>query len=829
MTADSNGIAQLTTTIALNPPELRPHFPYAGILPGNQIQAAPGGQLALVNSIIDLANSSLPVKRRRFHCRSYSTDCTDTNCSGATGGSIALQFTPTANAPLAFTPDGGLLSYGSVPDTTLTWGFIGNGDYAQYAGDVQACAFEMAGTFLRADQSALTGGQRAAAILLTGFGDETNSAYVERPGTYEYAAGFANYSGLNFRSPQTGRSFVAGVDTGSYPLMPNSKYYVRSGGVSGIHQAAVLTSPMNLNLYGYPFTFTSYALSYLDSQTYDSRTDGSLVLPVPAGFTQEFSRMKFLCSGGLDNAQLPSTSVTKHMTYWDVNIIPQSIQFAPQTNENCSTASRFLVLGVQTSLPFIPQSIHATLGFKPNGNLVTAADAVEGVNSRFALPGMLNLQGSGTSLYPLSTASDGYFNNWENSQRPQTGFFTFAGKLRTPFFGDVKVQLLVTPSQSGGMPEVGLAGGWPGADSTGADMGWDEGSNNYFNTTTFDPQQYGFPSAAGDSGSYVNFKQEQYHARAQRNWIDVAQFDYPLLWDPVLRRFTGFADAVVKLPVIDVNSRLKNLSPGGIDFDFQQDISVQLPVLKTLDFINDAEGEINGPLGSVSNALRQVFGSALDSSGLTSGFDSLQNTLNEAADSFFRPVLQPALQGPINDLYNALAASAAAHPGNPQAFLATIPTILGTITNEVGQAISAINGVAGETNTILGKLNSTLNDVDDTLGLFDRMLTKDTNGNRPVISVIVQKVASDQGPLLGFAASLGDSVVNDALQDEQPTLDEVQQDLESLKTQFDDLRSDITNGTGDICGAIGQVTNQTAQLQTMLQQAVMGRLKRRNR
>ena len=179
------------------------------------------------------------------------------------------------------------------------------------------------------------------------------------------------------------------------------------------------------------------------------------------------------------------------------------------------------------------------------------------------------------------------------------------------------------------------------------------------------------------------------------------------------------------------------------------------------------------------------------------------------------------MQGPVNDLYNALAASAAAHPGNPQAFLATIPTILGQVTNEVGKVVSGINGVAGETNTILGKLNSTLNDVDDTLGLFDRMLTKDTNGNRPVITVIVQNVASDQGPLLGFAANLGDSVVNDALQDEQPTLDEVQQDLESLKMQFDELRSDITNETGDICGSLGEITNETGQLQTMLQQAVM--------
>jgi hypothetical protein len=302
----------------------------------------------------------------------------------------------------------------------------------------------------------------------------------------------------------------------------------------------------------------------------------------------------------------------------------------------------------------------------------------------------------------------------------------------------------------------------------------------------------------------------------------VAQFDYPLEWDPVLRRLTGFADSTVTLPVIDVNSRLKNLSPGGIDFDFQQDLNVQLPVLKTLDFVNDAEGEINGPLSSVSNALRQVFGSALNTSGLTSGFDSLQKTLNEDATGFFRPILQPLLQKPVDDLYNALASSAAAHAGNPQAFLTRIPMIVGQITNEIGQAVSGINGIASQTNSVIGTINSTLNDVDDTLGLFDRILTKDTNGNRPVVSVIIQKVANDQSPLLGIAGDLGDNIVNAALQDEESTLDEIQQDLEGLKTQFDELKSDVTNGTGDITASLGEITNETGQLNTMVQQAAMG-------
>src|ERR1035441_8328126 len=40
VTADSNGVAQITAQLALNPPELRPHFPYSGSAPGNQVPTA---------------------------------------------------------------------------------------------------------------------------------------------------------------------------------------------------------------------------------------------------------------------------------------------------------------------------------------------------------------------------------------------------------------------------------------------------------------------------------------------------------------------------------------------------------------------------------------------------------------------------------------------------------------------------------------------------------------------------------------------------------------------------------------------------------------------
>ncbi|MDB6020348.1 MAG: hypothetical protein JWQ04_205 [Pedosphaera sp.] len=252
----------------------------------------------------------------------------------------------------------------------------------------------------------------------------------------------------------------------------------------------------------------------------------------------------------------------------------------------------------------------------------------------------------------------------EEPNRPEARFFTFAGKLRTPFFGDIKVQLLITPSSGGGStPVIGLAGGWPEPDGNGADMGWNINKANFFNTTSFDPQQYGYPLAAGSVGNYINSTNEMFHPRAQRNWLDVAQFDYPLQWDPVLRQFHGFAEGKVSLLVLDLNSSLKHLSPGNIDFDFSQDLNVQLPGLKTLDLANDAVNELNGPLSSLSNALRQVFGQELDTTGLTRGFQSLQKTLREGASDFFQPILQPALQGAVNDLDANLAKFRRRAPG----------------------------------------------------------------------------------------------------------------------------------------------------------------------
>ena len=814
---DANGAALLTLQATLQETEFRPHFPYLSTPVGGHVPVV-GGVLTISNDFVVPAASYLllagpvPVP--------YARDCPpEGGCSSSpTIGPQVLAFTAPPGhlglGELGFTPDGGLLAEGTIPAANLTWGFAGGADYCQRTSDVSAGAYHVPGTFLRGDQTQQVDTQRPAVLLFTGWGQPANAAYSERPYSAAYDDGFANYAGLNFRAPVSGRSFIAGMNAGPYPLTARSKYYVRYGGVSGIHEAA--SFPANLALYGYAFSFQTYRLSYLDSANWESRTDGKVALPFPSAFDVEFERMKFLCRGNLDSAQLPANISAKHLAYWNTDLKPLTLQFKPTTGDPCSLTTRYLVLGIETKLPFIPQAFQAALAFKKNGNLANDLTAVEGVDSRFAVPANLSLQGSGGSFYPLTTAAEGYFNNWETTGRPDAGFYNLVGRVRVPFFRDVKVQLHITPA-SADTAHIDILGGWPAEDGSGINRGWNNGPQNYFNTFKFDPNQDGWP-AGMTIANYLNPGSDQFHPRAQQNWIDVAFFDYPLAWNSVLREFSSYALAPVVLPVIDVDSRLKELTPGKVDLDFAQDLNVNLPRVKVLDFANDALNELNAPLDSISSAIQSQLGAALNTSGLTSGFRSLQNVLRENPEAFFRPLLEPALDPVVDKIYTNLANQMTA--GGKTVLLANAPGIVMTGNNGLQSAIMNLNGSAGQVGTVFNQLNQMFATVDDTLGLFLRTLEKDSDGNRHVVRAIIQKLTQDQGPALGFVGSLADSFVNDLLHDLEPTLANIESQMTELRNQFGQQRAQIIGGSGDFASALN--TANHAGLTTYLQQAGNG-------
>jgi uncharacterized membrane protein len=818
--ADTNGIALITTQIRLAPPELRPHFPFARGGAGNPIATMAGGILILeggqVSSNSFLQSAGLiPV--------SYARNCPQETCDGdAFAPREVIDFFPESGM-LRFTPDGGLLAYGSNAPGTLVWGFAGGG-FAQQAGMVSSGAFLMPGIFLKGDQGAANNSEAPAVLLLTGWGDGANPAYCERLGSNNYSAGLANYAGLNFRAPTTGTSYLANRPIGPYSLTEASKYYVRYGGVSGIHDAGTFpTTP--LILYGFPFRFQKYSLSFLDSQNWESRTDGSIAFPPnPAGFTANFERMKFTCRGQLDTAQVPASAPPQHLNYWNVDIRPLAIEFRPHDTGPCDLGDRFLVLGVEMTLPLIPQALHATLGFKPNGNLVTPVDHAAGnVDSRFALPAHLSLNSSGSSAFPLYPASEGYFNNWETAEPINgalpPGYFNIVGKLRVPFFTDIKVHLHVTPI-SASRAGIDVMGGWTAADSQAPDLGWSDGSQNFFNTTKFDPNNSGWPTGMPLRDYRKSPDNTHYRARAQRDWLDVAHFDYPLDWNPLLESLEGAQDAKVGLPVVDVSSHLTELSPGKIDLDFAQDMTFQLnlPRIKLPDIQSEIGNGVETPLFAVSNALYRALSKEFDAVGI----NELQRALQEDATGFFTPLLTSALSqaGILDKIFTDIAGSPQAVPAD---FLAqAYQVIAGEVAGPLHNALETVNYGSNQVNGVVGTLDKTLRDVDDTIGLLLRILQKadPPDGKRHGVRIIVEKLVSEPGEnVTPLIANLADEQVDPLLDKIEPTLAKIQTELEEVRAQLQAIRGSVSGAAGDFNSALGTIVNDASLVTDYLQTA----------
>lgn len=821
--ADANGSALMTANVVLGAPEYRPHFPYLSRATAGHVPMT-GGSVAVVDDLIDPAASRLDLAGPVMV--PYKRDCLEPDCPAAIGPG-QLEFSAVGDR-LLFTVDGGLWADGSVPETNLTWGFVdqlgpgGTPRFAQQAGPVSAGTYHIPGTFLRGDLSAQPSEVRPAVLLFTGVGDGVDPAYTERPGDEPgYRLGWANYAGVNFRSPSTGQSFLAGRDTGPFPLTANAKYYARFGGISGIHQAESIPNP-NLSLSGYPFTFRGYRLSYLDSEVWESLTEGRLTLPAPANFFLDFEKMRFTCRGALESATLPAGTDEKKMEYWETWIQPLSLEFRPSALDLCDPAKRYLVLGVQMQLPVIPDAFQAALAFKANGNLGVAADKILGVDSRFPVPGRISLCGSGSSLYPVSTAGEGYFNNWETPGAPAQGFFNLAGRLDLFWFEDAKVHLHVTP-KPGSRTEgrVDVMGGWRSVDGLGKDLGWTDGKDNYFTVKKFDPTHRGFPARSGLTlDGYRESATEDWRPRAQREWIELVKFDYALAWDRAAKQFRSFQDGDVELPIIDVNSRLKLLTAGRADIDFSQDVNLSLPRLKLLDLANDAINEVNRPLNSLSNAIRGELKELVEKTGVNGGVRALQRTLRENTEAFFRPILEPVLNEILPDLQAALAKSLRDDPAN---FLRNASNLVASASGDLASAIQTLNGASNDVNSVIGQVSGVLRDVDDTLGLFIRILEKDDKGKRNLIGKIIMKVADDEAGALGFAVgSIAQDVANDLVKSLEPTLARIESELRKVRSKLADARNQLGAGTGQFNNALGAVGSGGKVLQDYLALAGKG-------
>ena len=778
--AGQNGDALMSGEVEFGPGLVAPHFPF-------------GGLLGFASGIGQFLDDAFVTGLSLFDGATtagvnYRRDGSDTpQCPG--GSELTAVFLKPDNSRLQLTADGGLSAAGSVipinPGVALRWGIFQsqgttNNNYAHQTDPFLRSTIHMPGIALRGIDSQLDGLDRPGTLLLSGV-NATNGAVTERPGTDAYANGLADYAGMNFRPGNSGAfsgyAQLAGSAVVPFPLTSRSKYYVRLSGISGIHEAASFNHAITLS--GYPFTFSSFGLAFLSSQPVASRTDGQMSVPKPSGFNLPFTELSFTGNGGLSALGLPANAVTQplRLDYWRLDFQPLVVKFERSDSLACDPGNGFLTIGLTAPLPQLGTSLTGTLGFKGDGQIVTAADKLlpEPYDGRFRLPSSLKIHGPASEGdYSLVPVNDAYLNTQSASGAPAVGFANIAGRLDVPFFDDLQVHL-----QTEGTNDVFYAmGGWP-------DEGFGSASDNYFTQPRFDPENRGLPSGttlAAYRGS-PNSDATTYRPRARHFWLDVVHFDLPLRWSTSGRTFASVVPSTSDLLVLTANHQVDYLGSKRAELTFGAEITG----LPKLDLVGMAESK-----------LQSAFSGVIDSTKLTVGLDAMDTILNAQVRGLFSPVLDVKIQPIVGNLYDALAVGFDPNTrhwkSDPGVIIADYAQggVLSGQKNFRSGFDSLIGSVPGD-GGLLGKLDGSLGSALDAVSQISSLLAKDPNGNRPLCTQLAQKLV---GTLASqFLGSVADSALNPLFASVDPTLTELTETLGGIQVALTNARNALKAGS----------------------------------
>ncbi len=178
-----------------------------------------------------------------------------------------------------------------------------------------------------------------------------------------------------------------------------------------------------------------------------------------------------------------SSTTAKKLDCWEADFKTAAIKFKKMPGPECAPRGGKLVLGVKSWLSNIEDPFFGDWGIDTDGQLISHAYGLTGVDSRLQPPNNIKLQGPAGEKYNFVPVSRSYLNNYTDLPAVQhLGFANLAGKLDVPFFEDIKVQLQTGAKKTNGTDLIYLPGGWP--DLANA---WDVGGKHFFNTAPTDP------------------------------------------------------------------------------------------------------------------------------------------------------------------------------------------------------------------------------------------------------------------------------------------------------------------------------------------------------
>jgi hypothetical protein len=558
---------------------------------------------------------------------------------------------------------------------------------------------------------------------------------LEHPGTAPYAAGAGDYPGGNFIhfTGLEAHSHIGGGDTGEYPLTDRSKFYIRLSGVSGILESAA--GPDTLPAYGYDVSLTNFGLSFLSNEPQESRINGSITLPYPSGFTQNFQELMLTCCGNITDGKIAPGDDDKNLAYWsNADFTSETLRFTHDPNELCNTANALLELGVTGYIGHIPGG-HAGFLYPRANGVLNAEDAL-GRASHLALPAQVKFAG-----YDFVPVRHAYFNYYPDfaaagNPVPGPGWINVVGLKGVPFFRDLEVHAQVLGSTGAFEPPLFVLGGW------------DNAGNNFFNQASFDSGHRSFPPAVQPDNYRTN---HNYLTRAQQVWFGLVPFDYPVAFNSLTRSFHSPTPNGLDLLVLDVNSQVERLNNELASLRFKGEFDLNA----LMNPVNLLESQIEGLVAGFVEAI------GTNVVPIKAGLDALSDLLDVQSKRLVDEVIMPPLESSvINPLVDALQPgfNAAQIDSEINFYLATP---LSDAFQQLGQHAAGGSAIVQHVNSRLGQVRSaleTINNVVITLDTIEELLLSSLQQNGVPLNEVPPEVIEEAKQSL-LAAGGGDELV----------------------------------------------------------------------
>ncbi|MFH1739225.1 MAG: hypothetical protein ABIH23_09470, partial [bacterium] len=374
---------------------------------------------------------------------------------------------------------------------------------------------------------------------------------------------------------------------------------------------------------GYQITLTSFGQAYMDNESegLDSKTDGQVDLPFPAGIDIPFDDMTLNPCGNFTDGKIPEDEQTETRTlqHWSADLTLSTVAFELKEGAT-DDEQRTLWISSVNDVSGLGSRPLMQINFRPCGTIA---------QSMVAEPVDTTIDGYGTTVETL------YLTSWDGADETKyKGFYSFVNPMDVPFFDPPRVHSQIRPTAHY------LADGSP----------WDSNPN-------VDSDRDGWPSGYSTDTSKDIVQQFYDYSNSElitltTNIGGVIDLNYEVKYDTTETSFESNGSLEQNLLVIDIRSALEHLDQSQAEITF----GIGIEGMPELNFssASDLFGEFFSEESEIGDTIQELFFDTIQTK-----LDNLSNQLTGDISGVLRPLLydiiHPHAESLVEELQDMIA------------------------------------------------------------------------------------------------------------------------------------------------------------------------------